>query len=105
MICDVPGVALALACLWLERAWRNKAPVRGLWLGLLIGLCTLVRTMNLLLVPAILVAGVLRRGDGPRSWLRGLLLVLGTTAAVLPWVVRNAHADLPSPADQTAIHS
>ena len=92
---DVPGLALALGCLLLERRWRSRAPAHALVLGLCIGLSALVRTMNLLLLPAILLAAaVLRRGDGPRpgcaacSW-------CSEPRPRSCWVVRNAHADRP----------
>ncbi len=54
---DVPGAALLFACLALER-WAEARPSlkRDLVLGLVIGLSTYVRSVTILLVPAIVVA-------------------------------------------------
>jgi len=102
---DVPGVALALGCLLLEQRWRDRSPSRGLWLGIAIGLSALVRSMNLLLVPAVLLAVLLRRGDARRGLTRAALLLLGASAVLLPWSLRNARVDRPSPTEQTSIYS
>jgi len=102
---DVPGMGLALGCLLLERSWRPSGPRRAMLLGIAIGLAGLVRTLNLLLVPSILAATYLRRGDTRDSRVRGLLMILGTLLVSAPWSVRNARTDFTTPAEQTFVHS
>jgi 4-amino-4-deoxy-L-arabinose transferase-like glycosyltransferase len=102
---DVPGMALALGCLLLERFWRNQGPSRSLLLGVLIGLAALVRTMNLMLLPAILLAARARSGGQRVTRLAALRMILGTVLVGSPWVVRNVQADFKVPSEQTFIHS
>jgi 4-amino-4-deoxy-L-arabinose transferase-like glycosyltransferase len=111
---DVPGVAVLLAVLVLERwADRRSSWRRDALLGLLVGLGTYVRTAIGLLLPAILLARSLahaRAGSEPRAWRaflarRFVALVLACGLAVLPWSVRNARVAPPPPADQNFIYS
>jgi len=59
---DIPGLALTLSCLWLERwtshrcSWR-----RELLLGVAIGIAAYVRSIVILLVPAIIIARLFAR--------------------------------------------
>lgn len=109
---DVPGVALLLVGLWLERwADRNPSPGREAVLGLAIGLSGLVRTGNLLLLPAIGIARIVARGssDGP-PWPRFLarrvaILFVAAFLVQMPWSLRNALHPEPIPADQTLPYS
>jgi hypothetical protein len=96
---DVPGTTLLLLCLVVER-WARRAPSAGreIVLGLCIGLSAYVRSIVILLVPAIAVSRLLLRRqaapepDAPwrRFALRRLLLFAAVSALVLvPWSLRN----------------
>lgn len=117
---DVPGAALLFACLALERwADARPSPRRDLVLGLCIGASTYVRSVTILLVPAILVARTLRAGwgdrsigrlSGARAWSRfGLTrlapLALAAFAAKIPWDVRCAVHHPEPPVDQNFLFS
>jgi hypothetical protein len=108
---DVPGVAAALGCLCLERAIRSSPSRRQDWLlGLLVGLASIVRSSNLLLIPAVLVsrwlspppAGGRRPGRIELLWFRPAIVAL---LVALPWMAYQ-QTHLPSaPADQTRLYS
>jgi len=111
---DVPGLALLLGCLWLER-WASRRPSwpREVVLGLAIGVSIYVRSITVLLVPAILiarVAGGWKRAAGKSCRVSFTLRRLVLFAALgwlvmLPWnVVKRQHAP-PPPADQTLNYS
>jgi len=113
VMADVPGTTLLFGCLLLER-WVARAPSwkRDLLLGVSIGLSAYVRTVNVLLVPAIVVAWSLERWlgrDRSRSWpaLAGRLaiVVIGAWIVMLPWSVRNHYRAPAPPADQTRLHN
>jgi len=110
---DVPGTTLLLLCLLVER-WASARPSwrRELVLGLSIGLSSYVRMATILLVPAVLISRVLRRGaPRPSSWTASLaagrlLLFAGVAVtALLPWTIRNHLHPPPSPAEQTLLYS
>lgn len=106
VMADVPGLALLVACLLLER-WASLRPslAREVVLGLAIGLACHVRAQLVLLVPAIAVARWLARsGAEPRSAsiARRLLPFTATTGLVLlPWIVSVQRSAPVPPADQT----
>jgi len=109
---DVPGLALILACLLLER-WADRKPAwwRDVLLGLAIGLSSYVRTVLVLLVLAIAVARLLRRAPSKeeleplgRRLARTALLALAVFAAQLPWQLRNSRIDQGA-SDQTFLVS
>jgi hypothetical protein len=113
---DVPGAALLLACLLVERwAARRPSVARDVVLGACIGLATYVRSVTILLVPAIAAARVLRRwarrGDpGAEPWSRVLLaglapLALSAFLVKLPWDVRCALHHPAPPVDQNYLYS
>jgi len=113
ILSDVPGAALVLACVAVERwAARRPSVSRDVVLAACIGGSTYVRSAALLLVPAILLARALeqRRAPGPVGWWdfvrrRALPLVLVVLAITVPWSVRNAlHHPVP-PVEQTALYS
>ena len=113
VMADVPGTTLFFGCLLLER-WTARTPSwkRDLVLGVSIGISAYVRTVNILLVPAIVVAWVLERwirSDRSRSWpsLAGrlALVVAGACIVMLPWSVRNHYRAPPPPADQTSLYN
>ncbi|MBI5365221.1 MAG: hypothetical protein HZA53_18735 [Planctomycetes bacterium] len=123
---DIPGTALLVGCLVLERrftrAERGAATgagsarataLRDALLGLAIGLASLVRTMNALLVPAIAIA---RAGeawsDGKRGKellralaRRALPLVIGAALALEPWSLWSAANRPDGAVDQLYVHS
>lgn len=106
---DVPALALLLAGLALERhgarapSWR-----RDLILGAAIGLAAYVRTILVLLAPAVVAARALERGirgEG-EPWGRLLarlsLVLLATAVVMLPWTLHGGPAP-GAPVDQTAL--
>lgn len=108
---DVPGVACVFACLLLER-WAGREPStrRDVVLGLAIAAGTYLRTLLVLLLPALLVARWLsRREAGAGLWgfarTRALAVSATTILALLPWAVRNSRAELAGPAEQTMLAS
>jgi hypothetical protein len=111
---DVPGAALVLGILVTER-WAARSPSarRESCLGALIGLATYVRTVCVLLLPAILAARAIancRAGASRSPWLsfarqRLGLPSLACVLVMLPWSVRNAVVAPPPPTDQNFIYS
>lgn len=113
LMSDVPGLAALLLVLVAERGCRRRPGLgRELWLGLLVAAASYLRTINVLLVPAIALARLLERARRPDglSWRRTFLARVVPFAGValaclLPWSVRNALVAPPPPADQTFLHS
>ncbi len=114
---DVPGTALLVACLLLER-WADRAPPgRARWkrnavLGLVIGLCAYVRVATILLAPAIVAMRAVRRSTERASvetWKQlgagACALVLAAVLVQVPWAVRNARVAPEPPVDQTLLYS
>ena len=107
---DVPGSSLLLLCLVVER-WARRVPSlrRDVVVGLCIGLTGTVRSLAILLVPAILAARLLAgRAAAPRraAAARGPLLFAAVALLVLlPWGIRNRVVEVPAPADQTRLYS
>jgi len=109
---DVPGWTLLVACLGMAARFGSSAGAgRAFLLGAAIGLASYVRSGNLLLVPALLAAELLR-ACGPRAdratWSararRSGALALGATLVLLPWSLRNRAVAPPPPADQTLLY-
>jgi len=110
VLSDVPGVMLLIACLLFERRSRGSTSWKPqLLLGLLIGVATLVRTINGLLLPAMLASllahsildrdpGSIRLKDGGR---RLLFIMLGVGMLLGPWMLRNHLVVPPPPAELT----
>lgn len=110
---DVPGIALALGCLLLERrARRSPTWANEVLLGLAIGASAYVRSILVLLVPAILAARVLarlREGGGLAAWRSFAVRRLAPVAVLpvlvlLPWSLRNAAHPPDAPVDQNFIY-
>jgi hypothetical protein len=110
---DVPGTTLLLLCLLVER-WASAKPAwrREIVLGLSVGLSAYVRMITILLIPAILLSRLLRRGaPGTANWKASLaarrLLLFAAVAllALVPWSIRNHLQPAPSPAEQTLLYS
>jgi hypothetical protein len=111
---DVPGIALLLACLLVERwASRNPSWRREIVLGLAIGVGAYLRAITILLVPAILASRIvlrLNRREGKPCWPGFVLRRLGIVAVtawlvMLPWNVTKRLDAPPPPADQTLNYS
>ena len=105
---DVPGACLLVVCLLVDRrAVRTGSRRMDVVLGVLLGVGALVRSVNLLLVPAVLLARLLAP-DG-RAWRERLVRLLPIVGAVVvvmaPWALRNRLAAPAPPADQTAIYT
>ncbi len=101
VLADVPGLALALACLvLLRRSDRRPSTLTDAALGLAIGAACWVRTANLLLLPAVLLdrvtgrrfADARRRGELALVLRRGLVPVVVAALAYAPWALRPAVA-------------
>jgi 4-amino-4-deoxy-L-arabinose transferase-like glycosyltransferase len=110
---DVPGTTLLLACLLLERrASRSPSAGNEVLLGVGIALATLVRSINVFLLPAILVARLLEQwlGEGKdAAWpsfvkRRVVVFLVSAVVLLLPWTVRNHLVAPPPPADQTLVY-
>jgi hypothetical protein len=109
---DVPGLALVLLCLLVER-WASRAHSwrREIALGLAIGFSANIRSAALILLPAIALSRlwieIRTRGAPWTSFLlRRLIPFLGMALlVVLPWFVRDQVNPAPIPADQTLNYS
>jgi hypothetical protein len=114
---EMPGVALLLLSLCVERwATRARTPrsrlVREILLGVCIAAAAYVRTVNVLLAPAIFASRLVHRpkrgeaGGGLAATFLNLIPA-GAVAVLLlvPWSVRNGQAEPPPPADQTYLYS
>jgi len=114
VLSDVPGTALMMAALLLE-PWARRRPGvgRDLPLALLLAAASYVRTVNLLLLPAILAARLLRRrpdSERSASWPRFAArqctaLLLATVLARLPWHLWQSLHPPSAPAELTASYS
>ncbi|MBK7876117.1 MAG: glycosyltransferase family 39 protein [Planctomycetes bacterium] len=124
---DVPGAALLFACLLLER-WsaRRRSIASDVVLGVAVALAAYVRSLCVVLVPAIVLARLLERapdagapagpfgGDGGAArapsagWGARLLRIAPFVAAAvlvqLPWSLRNAAHHPEPPVDQTSLY-
>lgn len=110
---DLLGVGLVFACLLLER-WASARPslARDAVLALSIGLSAWVRTLSVLLVPAVIAGRIAQRlAAGERGdWLgfarRKLLVVAVIPCLVfLPWPLRNASLGERAASDRTMLYS
>jgi 4-amino-4-deoxy-L-arabinose transferase-like glycosyltransferase len=106
VLSDVPATALLLGSLGLER-WARARPAAGRYaaLGLVVGLAGYVRTLNLLVVPAVLCARVLGGAGRKPSYKALLPLLLVPLALQVPWSLRNAAADVPVPPEEVHLYS
>lgn len=108
---DVPGLALLLACLLVERwASSRRSWKRDLVLAVVIGASGYVRTLALLVVPATLLGRWFARGEEERGLgafvrARAAVLVVGVVLCVAPWSVRCRFEHPAPPVDQTFLYS
>ena len=101
---DVPGLALFFGCLLLERRARRRSSARGDVLAAIgIGLATWVRSGNLLIAPAVIVARFWKHGFG--AWRSLLTYAIVPPLVFAPWWVHTARVEVPEPAVQTFLHS
>ncbi len=112
---DPLGMALLFGALILERSTRRRASLPGdLVLGVLIGVAAYVRTVCVLLVPAILLArlcaalwGAQRGRERPLPFVARRLapLVVVPWLVLLPWSLRNAAVTPDGAVEHTLFHS
>lgn len=109
---DIPGATLLIAGLLIERVARRKGAVANLGLGLFIGLSALVRTMDVLLLPAVIGARLIDEAARNRAFPRSANLWRGCGAAalgaglmVVPWALHATASAPEGRTDQTHIHS
>ena len=108
---DVPGLALLLGCLLLDRwASRRQSWRREVLLGLAISVSAYLRSITILLVPALILARLLGHkhpGTDRSASLIGRLAVVVVTVwlVLLPWQVAKRQNAPPPPADQTLNYS
>lgn len=111
---DVPGLALTFALFLVERwADRTRSWKRELALGAAIGLSSYMRTILILVLPAILIARAWRQiaaSEAREPWLsfakRAIVPVtLGTLLMFMPWSLRNSAVAPKGAVDQNFIHS
>lgn len=112
LLSDIPGFAIALAALAFERrAARAPSRRKEVLLGILIGLASLVRSVNIFLLPAVLLsrlARLPRTGRPPwRAFVAASLfpVAAATLLVAAPWAARNALVREEGPSEQTMISS
>lgn len=114
VLSDVPGATLCLAVLVLERrAQERPSRTRHALVGLALAAAIWLRTMNVLLVPALALGRWLgapspgpRRRDGSARAGGRLAVALGLAlASFAPWVLRNASVTSPDRPEQLLLHS
>jgi hypothetical protein len=93
LLSEMPTMALMLVLIlllvrWLEKPDRN--PHLAVTAGGVLGAMILIRSQCLLIVPAVIVCAIWFHLPGLRKMVQGLLLLsLGLSIMVIPWVVRN----------------
>ncbi len=109
---DLPCAGLILLCLLVAR-WAREipGPRRDAVLGLLIGLTTYVRTVAVLLIPAILLSRLFGQSPQPltrrvRSTALSAAVIVSIVFAVsLPWSLRNLASEPDAPVEEFWAHS
>ena len=106
---DVPGLALILITLVTDRAARERRSLPlHLALASVLAVAIYVRTLAVLLIPAILLGRVLSAREPGTPRVVGGKLALALIVPILafaPWVVRNANADVTTPTEQVFLRS
>lgn len=111
---DVPGVALLLVALLVERRVSRRPSVAGeIVLGICLGLSAYVRAVVVFLLPALLLSRVLDRflgGERHGGWMRftarRLLPVTATVVVLqLPWTYTTRVGPDARPSDQAGLFS
>lgn len=114
VLSDVPGLALLLGILLLDR-WARAGPIttRDSTLGLCLGLVCYVRSALQFLIPAILLARAFEwrrlppeeRAKSGFSLPRVALLAVLPFTILTPWNLWVAAQDPPAPAEEVKVHS
>ena len=117
---DVPALAALFGCLLLERRGRQRPGLAvDLGLGVAIAAATYLRSVHLLLLPALTLARVFAFTTGrpggtergtwrevPRHFARRILPVIAVAVlALLPWKVRESRSAPEGVAELTKLHS
>jgi 4-amino-4-deoxy-L-arabinose transferase-like glycosyltransferase len=112
VLSDVPATTVMFAALLLDRRVARTRSLGGhAALGLLIGAGMYLRTINVLLLPAIvcarLAARFFGRTDDERrvAWGALALTVLVPMLMQVPWNVRNSDIEVPIPPEHVFLHS
>ena len=110
VMAEAPGLTFILGALLIDR-WSDRSPSwrREIVLGIIIVLACYVRSIALLLVPAIILSRLLRQLSGQAvapNWKvlvveRVAVPVLVVLLGLLPWSLRNSAVAPAPPADQT----
>ena len=108
---DVPGAALMFLALLVDR-WATRRPSHGrsAVVGLAIAAGLYLRSINLLLVPAVLLSRLTRwavaRDEETARSLRTAWPVLAIPLLCwAPWSLRNSTVEVPAPPEQLYLHS
>ncbi|MCG2785102.1 MAG: hypothetical protein L6461_08355 [Anaerolineae bacterium] len=93
---EIPAALLMTLSLWLAIRWVRQNASPG-WLPILIGgltgLSSLIRLQSAVLLAAVVIAAFFALPGRRKAWIQGtLLMALGLTLALTPWLVRNARA-------------
>ncbi len=73
-----------------QRIHKSKNPLAWLGWGLLCGLTALSNPSTLATLPFLLILAVIFARKAQSRWLtNGILVVVGTAAALMPWIIRN----------------
>ncbi len=111
VLSDVPGLVFLLGVLLADRRMSDKSALRkNLALGLLLAAGAYVRSVNLLLLPALVLGRLCGKlGSDRRDWGRFAVhqgALVGTVVlAMLPWNLRNRSVEPPAPAEELMVHS
>lgn len=103
---DVPGLTLLLLALLAERRARRSGHRRDdVITGVAIAAATYVRSLSVLLLPALVLSRFVPPHRTREGW-RGTALLVGTCLILLaPWSVRNGMHEQEAPSDQTWLYS
>jgi hypothetical protein len=112
VLSDVPGAALMFGCILLDR-WAARSPSwrRHILLGLAISVAMYFRTLNVILIPAVLCARAAEHFLGGAAerpawrWKPLLAVVLIPMLCQVPWNLRNADIEVPIPPQHVYLHS
>ena len=110
---DVPGATILFGCLLVaRRAEKRRSVANDVLLGLAIAAGAYVRSITILLVPAVIAARMFHRWKsdglvGAFDFARRRLVVIAVVPvlALLPWSLRNGAVAPEPPVDQNYIYS
>ncbi|MDG2304234.1 MAG: glycosyltransferase family 39 protein [Candidatus Binatia bacterium] len=110
ILSDVPSVTLMMLSLVVETwAMRRPSTRRDVIVGLCVAAAAYVRTTNVLLAPAFILARALHLPANerrtPRVWAGLLVPSVVVLLALSPWLLRNQVVQPPAPAEHTIAYS